>query len=97
MYSWAPRCSDAWSVRSTPACCRSPPETARTEADTSSTAVKMASLDSTRLRVRRIFGLVLHRHAFRHRRCLVDLGPQRHRDEEGEIEACQELAYDRDH
>src|SRR3546814_9763997 len=38
--------------------------------------------------------LVMHRHPFRHRPGLVELGPQRHRDEEHEVEEGQHAADD---
>src|SRR5690606_14360809 len=82
MYSMAPRCSDAWSPRSLPACCRLPPPAARADPDSSRPARKTTIL------------LVMRGHPFRHRLGLVDLGPQGHRDEEGEIQEGQHTADD---
>src|SRR5690606_17546493 len=90
MYSWAPRCRDAWSPRSTPDCCRSPPVAAIAEADTSTPATTVVKRANRRLRKR--LDLVMRRHPFRHRLGLVDLGPQRHRDEEGEVKEGQDTA-----
>src|SRR3970282_853376 len=95
MYSAAPRCSDAWSPRSVPDCCRLPPSEARAETEISRPAAKEANWPAN-LRIWRGMGvvLVMHRHPFRHRLGLVELGPQRHRDEEREVEEGEEAADD---
>src|SRR5690606_8824076 len=99
MYSLAPRCSEPWSPRSTPACCRPPSVAANALADTSRPAAKVASRMNMRERAAaglepERFNLVMRRHPFRHRLGLVDLGPQRHRDEEGEVKEGQDTPDD---
>src|SRR5690606_32671904 len=88
MYSCAPRCSDAVSPRSVPACCRGPPAAASAENESSIEAAKAVA------RVIRVMGLVMRRHPLRDRLGGVDLGPQRHGDEEGEVEEGQDAADD---
>src|SRR5688572_11355799 len=85
MYSAAPRCSDWRSPRSTPDCMRSPPLDAKAETDTSRPAAMPA-------RVRTKLLLIMHRHPFRHRLGLVELGPNRHGQEEEEIQDGQHAA-----
>src|SRR6478672_13725535 len=86
MYSFAPRCSEAWSPRSVPACCRLPPSLAMALAASNRLAAKTAARESK--------FLVMHRHPFRHRLGFIDLGPHRHGDEEGEVEEGQHAADD---
>src|SRR6478735_11944595 len=86
MYSCAPRWSEAWSPRSVPACCSLPPPLAIAVAVSSRLAAKTAARDSK--------FLVMHRHPFRHRLGPVELGPDRHGDEESEIEEGQHAADD---
>src|SRR5690606_8280630 len=85
MNSWAPRCSDALSLMSVPACCSVPPEPA-------AKAVKDSSNPPASARMRVLKVLVMRSHPLRHRLGLVDLRPKRHGDEEGEIEEGQHAA-----
>src|SRR3546814_7507855 len=85
MYSWAPRCSEAWSSRSVPARCMPP------VSDAATGATKPRARNSTRRY------LVMRRHPFRHRPGPVDTRPQGHGDEEGVIEEGQDPADDRFH
>src|SRR5690606_32872666 len=87
MNSCAPRCSEARLPRSVPACCRSPPPAASAENDSSSPPANAA------MRVMKV--LVMRRHPFRNRLGLVDRRPQRHGQEEQEVERGQEAADDR--
>src|SRR3546814_12093910 len=93
MYSWAPRCSEAWLPRSTPACCRSPSAAAYADAEISRPAAKAAILASVLLasicgRVRGVRGLVMvmRRHPLRPRLGVFDLSTQRHRDDEDQVD-----------
>src|SRR5690606_36326715 len=86
MYSAAPRCSEARSDRSLPACCSWPPDAASAEAEDSSPIAAEARSA--------IHFLVMRRHPFRHRLGLVDLGPDRHGQEEQEVVGGQEAADD---
>src|SRR5690606_11286680 len=89
MYSRAPRCSEARSPRSVPACWRPAPPAANAENESSMAAAKPAA------RPMRVMGLVMHRHPFRNRPGGVELRPQRHRDEEGEVVEGEHAADDR--
>src|SRR5690606_9290766 len=88
MNSCAPRCSDALSLRSVPACWTGPPAAASAENESSMEAANTAT------RLMRVMGLVMRGHPIRHRLGLVELRPQRHGDEEGEVEEGQEAADD---
>src|SRR6476469_2814538 len=87
----APRCSDARSDRSVPACGSSGPSSAKTGAAKAPTNRIAANSEGSALRSA---GLVMRGHPFRHRLGLVELGPQRHRDEEDEVEEGQRAADD---
>src|SRR5678810_1285908 len=93
MYSLAPRCSEAWSPRSVPECRVSPPSAANAEADSSPANTAMVN-SVANLRVIGRKALVMRGHPFRHRLGLVDPGPQRHGDEEHEVEEGQHAADD---
>src|SRR5690606_14410617 len=86
MYSAAPRCSEARSDRSLPACWTGPPAAASAAAENSSPVAAAVS--------RAIHFLVMRRHPFRHRLGLVQLGPQRHGQEEKEVVDGQHAADD---
>src|SRR6478752_4401571 len=88
----APRCSDARSDRSVPACGSSGPSSAKTGAEKAPPTNRSAA-NSEGSALRRA-GLVMRGHPFRHRLGLVELGPQRHRDEEDEVEEGQRSADD---
>src|SRR3546814_20630366 len=103
MYSLAPRCSEAWSPMSTPAWRSAPPSAAsapnESSVPASSTAALLTSFRYLLVTIPdslfQIPGLlVMHLHPFRHRPGLVELGPQRHRDEEHEVEEGQHAADD---
>src|SRR5690606_36191920 len=103
MYSLAPRCSEAWSPMSMPAWRSEPPSAATAPKETSTPASSTAAprisfryrLVTTADSPFQIPGLLfMHRHPFRHRFGLVELGPQRHRDEEHEVEEGQHAADD---
>src|SRR5688500_2386662 len=72
---------------SVPACCRWPPSAATAENDSSTPATSVN-------KVWKGIVLLVRRRPLRHRFGLVDLGPQRHGDEEGEIEEGQDAADD---
>src|SRR5690554_7827696 len=86
MNNLAPRCSDPRSLRSVPDCSMAPGSAARAEKDSSSPPRTAAT--------RALKVLFMCRHPFRHRPGAVELGPQRHGDEEGEVEEGQEAADD---
>src|SRR5687767_10030261 len=100
MYSSAPRCSDAVSPRSVPEGCRLPPLEAKALAETSRPAAKVASFftmgifRTERLCASGLWAMrsVMHLHPFRHRLGSIQLGPDRHGDEEGEVQEGQHLA-----
>src|SRR5690606_10111609 len=106
MYSWAPRCSEALSLMSTPDWRRLPAPAASAPNETSAPASSTAAL-RTIFRYRlftipdSLFWIpgwsFMHGHPFRHRPGLVQPGPQRHRDEEREVQEGQHAADDRLH
>src|SRR5690242_19631488 len=89
MYSAAPRWSEARSSRRTPDCCRLPPSLAKASEAANMPAASTAAWPA------RTKKLVMHRHPFRHRLGPIELGPDRHRDEENEVEERQHAADDR--
>src|SRR3954447_14921587 len=98
MYSAAPRCSEAVSVRSVPACGRSPPSSAANTGEASSrppTSMPVASrLVNNVERTLGMADLVMRRHPFRHGPGPVEAGPHRHGDEEREVEEGQRASDD---
>src|SRR5690606_6713471 len=88
-----PRCNEAWSLRSLPACSLSPPSAACSDTDSSiplkNTARREASVAEIRF-------LVMRRHPFRHRLGLfktkVCVNPQE--EEKSEVKRCQDATHD---
>src|SRR5690606_9505610 len=80
--------SEAVSPRSVPACCSGPPAAASAENESSMVAAKVVA------RAIRLMGLVMRGHPLRNRLGGIELGPQRHGDEEGEVEEGQHAADD---
>src|SRR6478735_808431 len=102
MNNWAPRCRDARSVMSVPAGWRLPSSSANSGIDTARPSTSVASDRRTRIFLdpagwKEVDGrtdvLVMHRHPLRHRLRLVDPGPDRHRDEEHEVEERQHSTH----
>src|SRR5689334_5034730 len=93
MYSLAPRCSDAWSPRSVPACCSLAPSSAAKLGEAmaaANTAPATRTINFFTMRG----PLVMRRHPFRHRPGPVPPGPQRHGDEERVVEEGQQAPDD---
>src|SRR4249919_4239664 len=93
MYSAAPRWSEAVSPRSVPACGRSSPSSAA-NAGIATNSMLPTSMPASAGRILRRAGLVMRRHPVRYRLGVVELGPQRHGDEEHEVEESQDAADD---
>src|ERR1043165_7810035 len=102
MNSLAPFCSEVRSSRSVPDCIRWPPSAADTlvdsaTKDTSRPAAKVANFFTMRIFwtgrwMARAVISVMHRHPLRYRLCFIELGPERHGDEEGEVQERQDPA-----